>query len=82
MSASISKSSVLIRETTLMIDGLSSLIHETTLLICSYVLKFSSLLAVLREFVSRSIRFGVKRKGRLLADMERKRYFCEKMESL
>ena len=45
-------------------------------------LKFSSLLAVLREFVSRSIRFGVKRKGRLLADMERKRYFCEKMESL
>ena len=60
MPASISKSSVLIRETTLMIDGLSSLIHETTLLICSYVLKFSSLLAVLREFVSRDIQFRMK----------------------
>ena len=82
MSASTSKSSVLICETTLMIDGLSSLIHETKLMIYFYVLKFSSLLAVLREFMSRSIWFGVKRKGRLLADMERKRYFCEKMESL
>ncbi len=82
MSASISKSSVLIRETTLMIDGLSSLIHETTLMIYLYVLKFSSLPAMLRKFMNRSIWFGVKRKGHLLADMERKRYFCEKMESL
>ena len=65
-----------------LIDEITLLIHKTTLMIYFYVLKFSSLLAVLREFMSRSIWFGVKRKGRLLADMERKRYFCEKMESL
>jgi len=65
-----------------LIDKITLLIHETTLMIYFYALKFSSLPAVLREFMSRSICFGVKRKGRLLADMERKRYFCEKMESL
>jgi len=63
-------------------DEITPLIHETTLMIYFYVLKFSSLLAMLRKFMSRSIWFGVKRKGHLLADMERKRYFCEKMESL
>ena len=43
ISASISKSSAKIHETTLTIDGLSSLIDETTLMICLWMQVFGSL---------------------------------------
>jgi len=57
---SIFKSSSLIHKTTVLIDKITPLIHETTLMIYFYVLTFSRILAVLREFVSRGIQFGMK----------------------
>lgn len=53
MSASIFKSSVLIHETMVMIDGLSSLIDETTLMICLWMQVFGSLRPNIWEFGSR-----------------------------
>ena len=53
MSASIPESSAQIHETTLMIDGLSSLIDETTLMICLWMQVFASLRSDIWEFGSR-----------------------------